>query len=508
MFIRKLKSRNGNIQVQVVEKVNRNNKVVKHCGTARNTLEIKQLTALAQQYIDNARIKKGKISLFDNRYNESEIEDFLSRLVVLRAYDSLIFDFFNHFYKLLGFFNLNDDCFADLVIARLARPVSKAKTREWLEDKFGIIHKYSLTALYRAMERSHRFNYQEKLEQCVWNFTAQMNPADISVVFFDVTTLYYEAFDEDDFRKFGYSKDRKDNQPQLVIALTVNTKGIPLHVKAFAGNKFEGHTIIPCIQDIVKKHNIKNFVVVADSAMVSTSNMDELENIGLKFIVGTRLANLPRKLFEQIVTSMPKIDGSLNRFELGNKRVLVVNYSTKRANKDRTDRNKQIRRAEYALSNPTAITRRYKFLKKAGKNKWELNQANLEKAEKLEGLKGYVTNAGELSNEDIMLKYGSLWNVEKSFRISKSDLKARPIFHTVKEKIEAHISIVFAALAIARYVEIATGKSIQKVVGLLEKTKEVILKDTLSGDVFSKYTQADDPEVQKLLKLAKITWVT
>ena len=186
----------------------------------------------------------------------------------------------------------------------------------------------------------------------------------------------------------------------------------------------------------------------------------------------------------------------------------MVNYSTKRANKDRTDRNKQIKRAEYALFHPTVISRRYKFLKKTGKNKWELNQANLEKAEQLEGLKGYITNARELTNEDIMLKYGSLWNVEKSFRISKSDLKARPIFHTAKEKIEAHILIVFAALAIARYVEIATGKSIQKVIDLLEKTKEVIFKDTLSEEIFSKYTQIDNPEIQALLKLAKISRVT
>lgn len=508
MFIRKLKSKNGNTQVQVVEKVNRKNKVVKHLGTARNTLEVKQLTALAQQYIDNARIKQGRISLFDNRYEESEMATFLSRLVILGAYDSLTFSFFNYFYKLLGFSSLNDDCFTDLVIARIACPASKVKTREWLEDKFGIIHKYSLTAVYRAMERSCTLGYQEKLEECIWDFTTKRFPADISVLFFDVTTLYYEAFDEDDLRKFGYSKDRKDNQPQLVIALTVNTKGIPLHVKVFEGNKFEGHTMIPCIQDIIKKHKVKDFVVVGDSAMVSTSNMDGLERLGLKFIVGARLANLSQKLFEEVTMTVPKTDGSLCRFAMDGGRVLVVGYSQKRANKDRTDRNKALKRAEYALQNPAVIAKRYKFLKKVGRDRWDLNQTNLDKAAKLEGLKGYVTNATELTNEDIMLKYGALWHVEKSFRISKSDLKARPIFHTVKEKIEAHVAIVFAALAIASYVEIATGKSLQRVVCLLEKTKEVILKETLSQEVFSKYTQAHNPEVQKLLKLANITWVT
>ena len=507
MFIRKLKSRNGNVQIQVVEKVERNNRVIKHLGTARNSLEIRQLSDQAQQFIDNTRIKNGKVSLFDTRYTQSEMDSILSRLVVLGAYDSITFHFFNYFYKQLSFHTLSDDCFRDLVIARIANPVSKARTKEWLDDKFGITHRYSLAAIYRGMERAYRLSYQEKLEQFVWDF-ASMNLSSISVLFFDVTTLYYEAFDEDDLRRFGYSKDHKENQPQLVIALTVTAQGIPLHIKVFAGNKFEGHTMIPCMQDIVKKHKLTDFVAVADSAMVSAKNMDELENSGLKYIVGARLGNLPQKLFDQIVESTPKEDGTLRRFVLENGRVLIVGYSTRRADKDRTDRNKQLRRAEYALQNPSTIARRYKFLKKTGKNIWELNQANLDKMTKLEGLKGYMTNAAYLSDEDIVSKYGDLWNVEKTFRMSKSDLKARPIFHTIQEKIEAHITIVFAALAIARYAEIVTGKSIRRINELLEKVKEVLLKDTVTQEVFSKYTQADNPEVQALLKLAKINWVT
>lgn len=508
MFIRKLKSRNGNIQVQVVEKVNRNNKVVKHLGTARNDLEVKQLIAFAQQFIDNVRIKGGRVSFFDTRYTKSELSSFLSRLVALGAYDSVTFHFFNHFYKMLSFHNLSDEVFRDLVIARIVHPVSKAKTREWLEAKFGYGYHYSLTALYRGMERAHRLNYQKKLEQSIWKFAVKKFPHDISVLFFDVTTLYYETFDEDDLRKFGYSKDHRENQPQLVIALTVDTQGIPLHVKVFAGNKFEGHTMIPCMQDIIERRHLKDFVVVADSAMVSVKNMDELESTGFKYIVGARLGSLPQKMFNQVVESVSKADGSICRFNLDNGRVLVVSYSMKRANKDRTDRNRQLLRAEYALSNPTVITKRYKFLKKSGKNRWELNQTNLDKATKLEGLKGYLTNASYLTDEEIVSKYGALWQVERSFRISKSDLKARPIFHTVREKIEAHISIVFAGLAIARYVEITTGKSLQKILDLLDQIKEVLLKDPVSGEIFSKYTQADNPEVKMLLKHAKINWVT
>lgn len=477
-------------------------------GTARNDLELKQLIALAQQFIDNVRIKTGRISFFDTRYTKSELNGFLSRLVALGTYDSVTFHFFNHFYRMFSFHNLADDCFRDLVIARIVHPVSKAKTKEWLEAKFGYGHRYSLTALYRGMEQAYRLGYQEKLEQNIWDFVIQKFPHDLSVLFFDVTTLYYETFDEDDLRKFGYSKDHRENQPQLVIALTVNTQGIPLQVKVFAGNKFEGHTMIPCMQDIARKHDLKDFVVVADSAMVSQKNMGELESTGFKYIVGARLGNLPQKMFNQIVESVPKTDRSISRFNLDHGRILVVSYSSKRANKDRTDRTRQLLRARYALSNPAVIARRYKFLRKSRGNRWELNQENLAKAAQLEGLKGYLTNAPYLTDEEVVKKYASLWQVERSFRISKSDLKARPIFHTVQEKVEVHIAIVCAALAIARYVEIVTGKSLSRTLDLLDTVKEIILKDPVSGETFSKYSQADHPEVKKLLECANINWVT
>lgn len=142
------------------------------------------------------------------------------------------------------------------------------------------------------------------------------------MLFFDVTTLYFEAFDEDDFRKCGFSKDHKSNQPQLTVT-------------------FEGHAIIPCILDICKKHNLNDLIVVADSAMVSHNNMEELENHNLKFIVGARLGNLSKTIFQQIVA-----------------------YSQKRAAKDKSDREKQLKRANYALTNPSTVARNFKFLEK------------------------------------------------------------------------------------------------------------------------------------------------
>ena len=364
---------------------------------------------------------------------------------------------------------------------------------------------YSLTALYRTMQVAILKDYQGKIESVLWDFLQKQGET-VSVLFFDVTTLYFESFDEDGFRNCGFSKDHKANQPQVTVTLTVTPSGFPLHLRSFSGNKFEGHTIIPCILNIREKHKLDDLIVVADSAMVSQTNMEELEKQSLKFIVGARLSNLSKTIFQQII-SVPKTDGTTQRFSLGNNRILVVSYSQKRAAKDRSDREKQLKRANYALTNPSSVARNFKFLEKTKFGEFSLNQNLLAKAEQLEGLKGYITNAIYLTDIEIIAKYSQLWQVEKSFRISKSDLKARPIFHTAKEKIEAHLLIVFTALAIIRLAENTTKLSRAKILERLRPVKQIIIEDKLTKERISRFIQPND-EAMSLLKLAKINWVT
>lgn len=504
MHIRKLKSRNGNLQIQVVEKVFRRDVVVRHFGTARNELEISTLINLAKQFLEDQRIKSGKISLFDNRYSASEMVEILSKFCIRRVLDSVTFNFFYHFYKVLNFDQIGNKNFADLVVARIILPVSKAKTRDFLESKLN--KHYSLSGLYRIMDKIYKLDFQSQLEEKMTAYIRSFSPT-ISVLFFDVTTLYYESFDEDDLRKFGFSKDNKANQPQLVVTLTVTADGFPLHLRVFPGNKFEGHLMLPCIKEIIKKHNLNDFVVVADSAMVSHTNMEELERENLSYIVGARLGNLPTKIWEQIIT-VPKIDGISKRFDFGNNRILVVSYSQKRANKDKSDREKQLKRAQFTLNNPSVVSKRFKFLRKVENHDLELNTENVAKSQLLEGLKGYLSNAINLTDEEIITKYSQLWQVEKSFRISKSDLKARPVFHTAKERIEAHLTIVFASLAIIRLVEKTTSKSVQKVLWFLDQVKEVVMEEKISREQISKWSEIENQEIKDLLKLAKLNWDT
>ena len=500
MFIRKVTNRSGNTAVQVVKKVNRKNKVLKHLGTARSPLELIDL----QEYINRQRVNAGIVSFFDSRFKKSDLEKLLSRLSFTHSLETATYQFFKHFYQTIGFGTLQCYCFQDLVIARIIKPCSKRQTREFLELRLG--KKYSLTKIYRTMRLSFDKNYQNQIEQIVYQFVTDKITPTIGIVFFDVTTLYYEAFDEDEIRKCGFSKDHKYNQPQVVVAITVTTQGIPLVMRMFPGNTFEGHILLPCIKEVINRFSSNDCVVVADSAMLSKDNLSLLEKHRLKYIVGARLGNLNQKLFKKIIKT-PKLDKTTVRIPLSREQFLIVSYSAKRAAKDKHDREKQIKKAKEALSRPGKINRRYKFIRSARNNNHYLNKVLIKKAKNLEGLKGYISNAAKLENEEIVKKYAELWQVEKAFRISKSDLKARPIFHTVKQSIEIHLLIVFTALVITRYVELLTNQSISQVLKTLNQVKEIIVKDPVSEETVSKFTELDS-DSRRLLKLAKISWVT
>lgn len=504
MFVRKVTSRSGNAAVQVVKKVNRKNKVLKHLGTAKTPLELAHLLKAGQEYISRQRISSGIISFFDSRFQKSDLEKLLSKLSFTQSLETATYQFFKHFYRIIGFGKLDDHCFQDLVIARIIKPCSKRQTREFLEFKLG--KKYSLTKIYRTMRLAFDKQYQDQVEQIVYRFVTDKVSSTISVVFFDVTTLYYEAFDEDEIRKCGFSKDYKHNQPQVVVAITVTIQGIPLAMRMFPGNTFEGHVLLPCLKETINRFSSDNCVVVADSAMLSQNNLALLEEHKLKYIVGARLGNLSQKLFREVI-KIPGTDKAAIRISLGKERFLIVSYSTKRAAKDRHDREKQIKKAKEILARPEKISRRYKFIHSVKKDSHYLNQPLIRKAKQLEGLKGYISNATRLKDEEIISKYAELWQVEKAFRMSKSDLKARPIFHTIKQSIKAHLLIVFTALVIARYIELIISQSISRVVKTLNQVKEIIVEDPVSKQTVSKFTELNS-DSRELLKLAKLNWVT
>jgi len=321
---------------------------------------------------------------------------------------------------------------------------------------------------------------------------------------YDVTTLYFESFTQDEdmtdekgnivakgFRKNGFSKDNKANQPQIVIGLIVTREGFPVSYDVFAGNTFEGKTFIPTITKFKDTYAIKNLTVVADAAMISFENVEKLKERQLSYIVGARVANLKLDQIEKISTELigqktdilelQKVDGTATRIET-ERGLLICDFSLKRYRKDKREMEKQITKAEKLLEKKEGL-KRTKFLMNKDKKKTEqiINTDLVKKTKLLLGVKGYYTNLTEEANKTIIDHYHNLWHVEQAFRISKSDLAMRPIYHFKKQTIEAHILICFMALAVCKYMELKTGKSTKKIVKLLKSITEARILNKLTG---------------------------
>lgn len=286
----------------------------------------------------------------------------------------------------------------------------------------------------------------------------------ISVVFYDMTTLYFEAEEEDDFRKIGYSKDGKFQCPQIMIGLLVGEGGFPIGYDVFEGNTFEGHTLVKTLHAIATKYKLGKPVVVADAAMLSKKNIAELKRHDYTFIVGGRIKNESEKLRADIIAQSSGLSDA-ESFELNREdgTRLVVTFSDKRKRKDALNRDRGIKklRAKVAggkLTKASITNRGYnKFLTLRGAVSVTIDDAKIADDTRWDGLKGYVTNTN-LSHGKIVEHYGHLWQIEKAFRISKSDLRVRPIFHRKRRRIEAHLCIAFVAYSIWKELELLLKK--------------------------------------------------
>lgn len=480
--------------MQVVVSGGHRIKIVKHVGTANNSDELKQLGNLAIDYIAHyqdqlALLPNAVYGIADPQQRHLVVAEDLhiSRVTHQFAYEVLC-----TWYQTCGFTKLPSDILRDLAVVRLVEPVSKLKSLELLNTYFGV--RYPKNKIYQHLIEMGKL--KSLAEEAAFGYAGDKLALDASLVFYDVTTLYFETFTDDDLRKAGFSKDNKSNQPQIVIGLVVDRQGFPLSYSMFAGNKFEGHTFIPTILKFKAAHRISELTVVADAAMVSEANMAELSRHGLKYIVAARVANLS---LSDIRNLSEYLDHREDRYftkttKLGK---LVCDYVKKRAVKDKSDRNRQLQRALAQLRHPQQITRRSRFIK-TGKLELGLNQDLLVKDELLEGIKGYVTNLANTPEALIIGRYRDLWQIEKSFRMAKSDLLARPIYHYKQSSIEAHLLIVFVSLCLGKAMELATGMSVAKIKNLLWSIHDVELVDS-NGQKYSKRQDITHPLIDKLL---------
>lgn len=459
-FIRKVKTLSGATAVQIAHKTHGRISRIEHIGSAHSDKELSLLLSLAKQ-----RLLGSQQSLF------AEPEPMKVRM--LQSMSTVLFDTLTDQYNALGFDQLKDPDFASLCIARLVEPTSKLDTVRVLAD-LGKADGISKSGLHRCLKRIITNNYQDKLAKLCFTYAATQGSG-ITLVLYDVTTLYFEVQKEDEYRIPGMSKERR-LEPQIVVGLLVDQNGFPLELHSFEGNTAETKTIVPVVEDFKKRHGLLGVTVVADAGMLSAKNLEDLASAGYTYIVGSRMNKIPYDIAEfqktnqdftdnQIITSTTTTPGQR----------IIYQYRAKRAALDLRNIDKQIAKAERIVSGKTTA-KKAKFLTAKTKDK-SLNQALIDKAKALAGIKGYVTNlpTTEASNKQVIAYYHQLWHVEQSFRMSKSDLRARPIFHHKKEAIEAHLTVVMAALAIGRVIEQKTGLSIKKFVKTLRPIRSGVI---------------------------------
>jgi transposase len=450
MFIRKNKNRNNSISVQIISKHRGKYKVVKTIGTGKTEQQIEFLYQRARQYIQQSQ---GTINLFVNR-EDALIESYLkgiknSQIQVIGP--ELIF---GKIYDAIGFDQVKEELFRHLVITRLYQPGSKLKTIDYLYRFMGI--RKSVDEIYRFLDKLGE-GLKEQIEQIAFRHTSKVVGKKIGIVFYDMTTLHFESSDEDDLRKTGFSKEGKHQHPQIYLGLLVSVEGFPIGYDIFEGNIFEGHTLIPTLQKFEKKFNQKKPIVIADAGLLTGKNILSLQANGYKYIHGGRIKNESKEIKERILKEEWFDNNSISIKKDEHTRLLVA-YSTKRAEKDEHNRKRGFNRIEKELkqgklTKSNLNNRGYnKYLKLIGQLTIEIDYDKYQADKCWDGLKGYVTNT-KLNPEKIIENYNQLWHIEKAFRISKTDLRIRPIYHRLKNRIDGHICIAFSAYLVYKELE-------------------------------------------------------
>jgi hypothetical protein len=456
-FIRKVKTTSGATAVQIATKVKGRIVKIIHIGSAHNEEEQKILLALAQE-----RLLSDQMKLFPEPQSSL-------RVGILRSFSGLLWNTLHQQYNELGFTQLDDEIFEALCIARIVEPTSKLDSLRVLADMG--VETIDRNKLYRSLAKVVDQGYRNTISKICFE---HVQGRGLLLVLYDVTTLYFEVQEGDEYRKPGLSKERR-LEPQIIIGLLVDQNGFPLGLQSFEGNKAETKTILPVIKAFLEKNSLAQATIVTDAAMLSASNLTELTRAGYSYIVGSRLNKVPYDIAEY-QKSGELTDQQIITMQQDDYRV-IYQYRAKRAALDMRNIEKQVAKARKAVDGDIPI-HKTKYLSVTAKSR-QLNQKLIDKAKALAGIKGYVTNL-EIPDEEVIAYYHQLFQVEATFRMAKSDLKARPIYHRKRDSIEAHLTIVFAALAISRNIEYLTGISIKKFVNILRPIRSGIV--TINGN--------------------------
>jgi hypothetical protein len=467
-FVRRVKTASGATAVQIVHKRGRRVVGIDHIGSAHDEDQLALLEETAKR-----RLHAGQ-QVLDLEMPTSGGADASTDAgaAVVEATSSLIlWEALGGLYEALGFTAVRDEAFRALVLGRIVEPTSKLDTVRVLGE-LGVDPPSRVTFM-RCLKRAVQRDYRALVSDACFRHATRTGG--LALVLYDVTTLYFETPREDGLRKVGMSKERRVD-PQVTVGLLTDSGGFPLQVHLFEGNKAETKTLIPVLTGFRAQHpETADIIVVADAGMLSAANLLALEEAGFSFIVGSKVSKAPYDLAEHFERHGNAFDDRqtietsrvMGTGKTARTRRVVWQWSFQRYRHDNQAINAMIERAEAVAAGKRQL-KKDRFVKISDADKsvdWEL----VERARYLAGLKGYVTNikVDTMNGEHVVAAYHDLYQVERSFRMAKSDLAARPMFHRLRDSIDAHLTIVFAALAVSREAQARTGLSINKIVKLL-----------------------------------------
>lgn len=355
-----------------------------------------------------------------------------------------------------------------MLLERLQDPASKRSNYIHQLDYAGLEPVY-LQHLYRALDKLA--DNHEQIQKQIYHTGRDLFNHQLDVVFYDVTTLYFESDDEFEtgnrqLRKKGFSKDGKVGDTQVLFCMMIDSHKNPIGYQVFKGNTYEGHTLPVAIKTLKERYSINKIIIVADRGMMNKDNIESITENGFEFIVGDRLKNMSPAIQPKLVdlstyhqewiyTDNDQEQITLRYTTLQhNGKTIIATYSSKRAKKDKYDRERLLAKAQTLLTKPDLLKKkasRY-FLKQTGTESYVLDEERIKQQEKYDGFLAISTNNTTLATTNVLEQYKQLFKIEHTFRTFKSHLETRPMFHWTDKRIEGHICLCYIAYSLQHWV--------------------------------------------------------
>jgi transposase len=529
MFIRKKANKNGSYSIllltgeRIPGKKHVVSRMIKNFGTTSSKKEVDELIRQAELY--KAQLKNCVSKKIKSLKLNGDID-----IASCCTYQPGFADIYGHlFQKTFNSLTLKPSLLNqlnDLVALRVAHPCSKRATTMQAEN-YGF--DLTLNSVYRFMDKL-TLPIINMLRQAIYQQTVKLlseQKRKVNILFYDLTTIYFETNTQDELRNFGFSKDGKYHHVQIMLAVIVTEDGLPIDYEEFRGNYYEGHTLIPVIDKIQRQYNVEKAVLVADAALMNKINLQELTDRGIKYVIAARIKNAKKDLKNTMfdletythVSSSHNSDGIIEdnilakKIQLKTGDWLVAYYSSKRARKDELDRQDDLEKIKNYLSSTgknkltTRLKKPYVVIRKDCAIEIDLEKLKLEQT--YDGFFGFQTNMEDINPKELLKTYRGLWQVEQTFRIAKSNLEIRPIFHYTPQRIKAHFAICYIALALIRYAQFIINKSglaisIDQLHTLIEKMCVIKIKNS-DNNTFE-ITRDCPAELRIIYQIFNIPW--